>query len=422
VHTFNNQIDIHAIIAREQINIYFQPIISVAKRSIIGLEALCRGNYNNEVIMPTTLFDLALKDGLTLELDRLCRRKALEAFKHISAENSDMILFLNFAASIIDQGVVGSGNLLNAVSEFGLQADKIVIEIIESKVKDVRALESFIKTYRNYGFMIALDDVGTGHSNLNRIIMAKPDILKIDRSIIDHIDQDFYKQEILRSLVSLSRKIGVLIVAEGIESESEAIMVLDIGVDMLQGFYLAGPEPADKIEAGLLIPNKTIIANRFKEYNIRKISARRSHKQEYDYILNEMVKELTLISGPQVDNKMQELVNRFTCLECVYILDENGFQVSETVFGTYKALNSKSIFQPAPRGSDHSMKDYYYLLLGLGQSKNYTEPYVSLASGNLCVTVSAWMNNSDGIRSVLCLDTKYSGIEGFNSGFKPALA
>ena len=405
----SNQIDIRAIIAQEQISIYFQPILSLAKKSVIGLEALCRGNYNNKVIMPSVLFDLALKNGVTLDLDRLCRRKALEAFKPISEKNNDLILFLNFDASIIDQGVVGSGHLLNTVSELGLQAEKIVIEIIESKVKDIQSLVSFIKSYRSYGFMIALDDVGTGHSNLNRITMAKPDIFKIDRSIIDHIDQDFYKQEILKSLVNLSRKIGVLVVAEGIERESEAIMGLDIGVDMLQGFYFARPEPADKIDAGLLMPNKTYIANKFKEYNMRKTSTRRSHKQEYAYILNEMVNELALIAISQMDNKMQELVNRFTCLECVYILDENGFQVSDTLFGTDKEpLNIKSIFQPAPRGSDHSMKDYYYLLLGLGQSANYTEPYISLASGNLCVTVSTWMSNLDGIRSVLCLDICYN--------------
>ena len=79
----------------------------------------------------------------------------------------------------------------------GLKPENIAIEIIESDVEDLKELQRFVQLYRSYGFLIALDDVGAGHSNLNRIPLIKPDILKIDRFLVQNIQDDFYKQEVL---------------------------------------------------------------------------------------------------------------------------------------------------------------------------------------------------------------------------------
>ncbi|MFZ3132043.1 MAG: EAL domain-containing protein [Desulfosporosinus sp.] len=400
-------LDINEIIANEEITIYFQPIVSLVKKSVIGMEALCRGIYRGELVNPNVLFNLAASQGVILDLDRLCRRKALEKFSH--NHNKELMLFLNFDTSIIDKGVVGSGQLINTVKEFGLQPDRIIIEIIESKVRDVKSLSRFIETYRNHGFMIALDDVGAGYSNLNRIVTTKPDILKIDRSIIDHIDEDFYKQEVLRSMVKLSRKVGCLVVAEGIKREEEAIISLDIGVDMLQGFFFAMPQTLDDFNAGLPWMTETQLDRTFKEYMMNKTSARKSRNRELDGILTSILTELANMHYSEVEDIIPAIINRFDSLECIYILDEYGFQISETVLSmTNEAISNNAIFQPAPKGTDHSLKDYYYQLLFLCLEKYHTEPYVSLASGNLCITISAWMRNSDGIRRVLCLDIRTS--------------
>lgn len=97
-------------------------------------------------------------------------------------------------------------------------------------------LKMFLCTYKEYGFLIALDDVGTGHSNLDRISLVKPDILKIDRSIIDNIDQRYHNQEVFKSLVNLSKRIGTMVVTEGVERKEEAILAFELGADMLQGY------------------------------------------------------------------------------------------------------------------------------------------------------------------------------------------
>ena len=100
---------------------------------------------------------------------------------------------------------------------------------------------------RQRGFLVVLDDVGAGHSNLDRIPLIRPDIIKIDRSLITGVDADFYKQETFKSLVSLSRRIGALVVAEGIETEREAVAALELGADLLQGYFLGRPQAGGQL-------------------------------------------------------------------------------------------------------------------------------------------------------------------------------
>jgi len=154
-----NTPNIKNIIEQEHIITHFQPILSVKKRSVIGYEALSRGidPYTNTITPPDILFDSAANQQLTLELDRLCRKKSLENFKTLQQKVKDSLLFLNFDTTIIDQGVVGSGHLLNAVRNFDIDPQKIVIEIKESEANNLKELEKFIKNYRKEdGFNISV--------------------------------------------------------------------------------------------------------------------------------------------------------------------------------------------------------------------------------------------------------------------------
>jgi len=278
------------IIKDERVAAYFQPIISIKKKSVIGIEALCRGIdvATDDIIPPDVLFNLAKDEELTIDLDRLCRKKALENYGSICSKDNDLFLFLNIESSIIDQGVVGSGHLLNMVNRYNIDPSNVVIEIVESKVDDISALKEFVITYRNHGFLIALDDVGSGHSNLDRIPLVRPDILKIDRSLITDIHKKYYKQEVFKSLVNLSKKIGALVVAEGVEKEEEVIMVLEFGADLLQGFYYSKPQ---EVTSGTIKRcdgklNRT--ADEFKNYMVGKINKIRSLHSEYDRIIKRL--------------------------------------------------------------------------------------------------------------------------------------
>lgn len=126
-------------------------------------------------------------------------------------------------------------------------SDSIIEEINESMVKDINSLQTFISLHRSYGFIIAMDDIGAGHSNLNRVAIVRPDFLKIDRALVKDLDKEYYKQEVFKSLINLARNTGALVVAEGVEGMEEAIAAMDFGVDMIQGFHFSVPREISNI-------------------------------------------------------------------------------------------------------------------------------------------------------------------------------
>jgi EAL domain-containing protein (putative c-di-GMP-specific phosphodiesterase class I) len=176
--------DITYLIENKKVITYFQPIVSVIRKSLIGLEGLRRGTteIQGELIPPELMFRQALDFGLTIELDRLCREKALNAFQDIYHLNKDVLLFLNIDASILDQ-VVGSKYLLTETIKKQLPVNNIVIEINETKVNDLQCLKTFIENYREYGFLIALDDVGSGFFKFGPYPTDTSDIIKIDKGM-----------------------------------------------------------------------------------------------------------------------------------------------------------------------------------------------------------------------------------------------
>ena len=180
----SDSINIGEMIHSRQLVTYFQPIVSIARKNICGFEGLIRGidEENNVVISPSTLFQAADYQGLQVELDRACRETVIRTFA-TQCEKSDILLFLNINSSILDR-VVGSNYLANMVKYYGINPNTIVIEINESKVKENQLLKDFVDRYRSYGFLIALDDVGCGFSNLDRIPLFRPDIVKTDMSLV----------------------------------------------------------------------------------------------------------------------------------------------------------------------------------------------------------------------------------------------
>ncbi|HEY5038339.1 MAG TPA: EAL domain-containing protein [bacterium] len=401
--------NLREIIDRELIEAYFQPIVSLKRRSIVALEGLSRGIHpvTSALISPVDLFHQAAIQDLGLELDRLCRKKAMDAFRPIFAHSPDILLSINLDASVIDQGVVGSGHLRAQVAEMGLKPENIAIEIIESSVEDLKELQRFVELYRGYGFLIALDDVGAGHSNLNRIPLIKPDILKIDRFLIQDIQKDFYKQEVVKSLVHMARRLGTLIIAEGVEIQEEAVCLLDMDVDMIQGYYFSRPQKHDQLALEPVLAKIDGLGGEYKQKFLRKISAKKSNMEKYYATLLEIQMELSQIPSVQFDSKLREMIVLFPSVECFHLLDEAGLQITDSVCNCLGKTNRNPvIFRVTPKGMDHRMKDYYYFLIeaGLNKTSYLTEPYLSMTSGHSCVTLSSVFKHTNGERYILCLD------------------
>jgi len=230
---------LESILQQGAITTLFQPIFDITKQSIIGYEALSRGPKNCPLAMPNKLFEAAHKYQLTSELELLCRSRAIENFVKLNLQGK---LFLNVSPKILLDPSHPKGETLHLIEQFGLAANRVVIEVTEQeKVDDGFLLLKTIAHYRELGFTIAIDDLGAGYSGLKQWSQLCPDIVKIDRYFIDHCDQSEVKKEFLKSIMVLARATNTAVIAEGIERTEELDLVKSIGISHVQGFLLERP-------------------------------------------------------------------------------------------------------------------------------------------------------------------------------------
>lgn len=394
--------DIKKIIADKNLNIKFQPVVSVIKKSVIGFEAIFMGasDESGKNIPASELFEIAEKEGIAIELDRLYREKAFEEFQSIYNENKELLIFININISIIDKHI-GSGIIMNLASDKGVSPKNVVLQIVEEKIESIDALKEFIYLYRNKEFVIALKNLGEGFVNMDKISYVEPDIIKINKAITKNIEGDYYKQEIFKSIVNLSKKIGALVVCEDIGNEQETMLIMELGADMLEGEYFKNN--SEDVTALKAFVDKTAI--KYKEYMKEEIEAREVIHKGYDEVINNALDKLSKSSEKQFVDVINEVIEKNNELECAYILDKNGIQVGDTATRCTNMREQRAlIFQPAKNGTDHSLKKYYYYLKNMSLERYVTEPYISLATGNLCVTISAVFKNLDKKEYILCID------------------
>lgn len=352
--------DVRAIIERAGIETHFQPITSIRQKSVIGLEALSRGIHHHAgqagQIAPLTLFRSAAAQGLTLELDALCSRTAAQNFSPLHAANADLVLFLNFHPQTVAEDMGGTGGLFKLVEQLQLDPRNIALEILESEVEDLDALKKLVASYKRHGFLVALDDVGAGHSNLDRIAAIHPDILKIDRSLVQNIHQDYCRQEIFNSLYHLSEKIGGWVVTEGVECQEEAVTVLDLGADMMQGFYFAKPcrldaAVTDKTFHGAADLQGAIesTAVKFRSHMVQKIKDHRAQHHKRLAVLNNLISAVGVLRASEFESELPKIVAQHEAVESLHILDEAGIQVSVPVSNQPYEQKQKTIYFQAPR-------------------------------------------------------------------------
>ena len=405
--------DLEALLRERAIQTHFQPILSLRKQQVIGVEALSRGvmtapGQAPRHIAPLALFDCARKTGRLLELDRLCCQTALRNFAHIQQVQDDLILFLNLHLGSVQQESAQAHDLIHVQQNYGIEPRRIVIEVLEHEVEDLERFKADIEVLRSCGFLIALDDVGAGHSNLDRIAFVRPDILKIDRALLHEIHCDYHKQEVFKSLVNLSEKIGGWTVSEGLETEEDALMALDLGGDMMQGYFLARPQPismqpmADEIEYSK--GNLQETARHFKERMVERISAKRLQHETRLQIVSDLRHALHHTPENEFESRLRPVVALHSLIESVCVLDNCGLQTTDTITRMEREEEQKTvIFAPPRKGTDHSMKEYFYCLVEAGVDPFFSSPYVPLPSGDLCVSVSTHFADAHGTPFVLCI-------------------
>ncbi|MFA5088984.1 MAG: EAL domain-containing protein [Candidatus Omnitrophota bacterium] len=231
--------DIRKIIAEGLIVPYFQPIYYFQSHRLLGVEVLSRPKVEGPLADPEILFKIALRQGLYYELEFLSWQKALT---FLAQNLSDQVLFFNCNPYLIE----GPRFLMikSIFEENHIDAQNVIIEITErSRITDYKLFYEHLRLFRENGFRFAVDDVGGGFASLESIVETKPEIVKIDRHIVSDLDRDPFKISIIKFIVSFCKENNIISVAEGIETREQFDLVIKLGVDAGQGYFLCRPSP-----------------------------------------------------------------------------------------------------------------------------------------------------------------------------------
>jgi EAL domain-containing protein (putative c-di-GMP-specific phosphodiesterase class I) len=385
------------------LNSAFQPIISIPHRRAVGYEALVRASDDRgEPCSPLTLFSLPKSSRQKLQLDRACRSIHVQNFSR--QKTTGEWLFLNLNSQGLESERPEMGFMTRSLSDYGIAPQRVVIEILETEIDDRDYLKSLIKHFRELGCLIAIDDFGAGHSNFERIWDLEPDIVKLDRSMVVRAANSSKVKRILLGIVSLIHETGSLVIIEGVETKKEALIAIDVGADMVQGFYFAYPHADINLNPDLdqaLVDLIELHRQESLKHNLQLDHYfARFHK-----LYEEAVSQLLV--NTSLDIAANIIFKEYRAIRC-FLLDETGHQRGNSIHAhPYKHEFDKRVL-PLLFGKNASWSHKYYHSRAINQPGKIqvTRPYLSVAGLHMCITVSQALN-INGSLFVFCCDLEW---------------
>lgn len=226
------------MLAKGGVSYHFQPIVDGKTGLTAAYEALMRVNLPT-LNSPAEVLRMAKEEGRLKDIERLTWYKSMQSYQQLLDQgqvSEDALLFINSVAS----QQLSDGDRDELCWQYQNLQSRIVIELTESEDMDEAATQAKRET-PGFSGMFALDDYGSGYNSEKNLLMLAPKFIKVDNSIIKKIDTDYDKQQIVSNVVHYAHERGMLIVAEGLETAQEVRKVLELGVDLLQGYFLARP-------------------------------------------------------------------------------------------------------------------------------------------------------------------------------------
>lgn len=228
----------------------YQPIVSLRPGdddAIIGYEALLRATAADGPVYPDQLFPAAGEAGWLHVLDRIGRTSAIRG---AAGWLADKLLFVNFVPTTIYRPEVCLSTTIQAAAAAGLRLDQLVFEVTEGEhVNDLDHLDDVFDYYRRGGAKVAIDDLGAGYSSLNMLVRLQPDVVKLDKEIVQALPGAL-STAVVAAIVNMTHSYGGRVVAECIETAEQNQAVRELGVDLGQGWFFGRPrERAELIAA-----------------------------------------------------------------------------------------------------------------------------------------------------------------------------
>lgn len=370
----------------------YQVIISPALRRSVGMEAQL---LVQRAGAPETQASVVarLPENDIADLDRLAL--AVHTRNAPAMPYGNEWLFLPIHPQTIRQRLFAPEKVLSELAALNVSPERIVLEITESATLRDDELENFVSIYRECGFRIAIDDFGAGASNYDRILSLRPNIVRLDPTLIQNAEHSPRAARLFPHMVSLLRESGSLVLVDGIMSETQARIAVDADAELLQGDWFAAfakslPTIASIQEkstllmsAGKLMPDRTELRMRSRF--------------------------MAVWNGYRDGLEQEEIVSAIPDTEItrIYVIDNNGFQIGDTALTTH-AMRGQGHPLSDARGACWARRQYFRNAVEQPGRVQITRPYLSLTEQRLCVTLSCVVMRPGLGQVVLCMDALIS--------------
>lgn len=244
--------DLRKSLERSELQLYYQPQISLVPNRRVGAEALLRWHRGHkDWVSPADFIPLAEETGLILQIGEWVIRQACRQGKQwIDAGYEPFIMGVNLSPRQFRQpGLVEQ--VRGILQETGYPPEYLELEITEGMTLDVESASGKMRQLRDLGVQISIDDFGTGYSSLNYLKRLPISRLKVDRSFVRDIETDLGDRDIVKAIIAMAHNLKITVIAEGVENQEQLSFLEANGCDEIQGYLFGRPVPADEFERGM---------------------------------------------------------------------------------------------------------------------------------------------------------------------------
>jgi diguanylate cyclase (GGDEF)-like protein/PAS domain S-box-containing protein len=247
------ELDLRQAIKRDELEIFYQPVINPSLNKVVSIEALLRWHHPHRgIVSPAIFIPVAEDSGQIGPIGEwVLKRSCQQLKKWHNAGFSDLKLAMNLSSRQRELGLEASF-LQEVMDETDLTSNFITLEITESLLmRDTEEAMTWLSDFKALGVSLSVDDFGTGYSSLSYLKRFPVDAMKIDRSFVSELPDDIEDVTLVRTIVAMAQSLNLSLIAEGVETREQADFLVDAGCENLQGFYFAKPMSAKELTGWL---------------------------------------------------------------------------------------------------------------------------------------------------------------------------
>jgi diguanylate cyclase (GGDEF)-like protein len=251
---FELESELRRAVERKELELYFQPKVWLADGALIGSEALVRWNHPQRgLVQPDQFIGIAEDSGMIMEIGEWVLREACRIAYAWNAPNMPLHkVAINLSARQFQSGDLAK-TVTRILQETNCWPEWIELEITESMLLDEHGdVLKILQQFQELGIAVAIDDFGTGYSSLSYLARYPINTLKIDRIFVSSLAADPHRAELVKAIISISRSLGLFVVAEGVDTVEQAANLRELGCQIAQGYLYSKPMPRDVFQSLLM--------------------------------------------------------------------------------------------------------------------------------------------------------------------------